>query len=242
MTMPRVAAAPPRRGAPALTEKPRPARAPSRRPDATRPHAGLLSDPIELERRHALLRGAPHVAPIRALADRIRIATDRPVPEPDPLDGGTGARMLLLLETPGPRVREDAIVSRDKPGGTGANLRRFLGGAGIAREDTLIWNVVPWIIHAPGARNRAPTTAERRAGLDWVPSLLDLLPRLAVAVLSGRHAAAAEPMIRAARPGVPVLLMPHPSPTIVCTSPSIGARIGAALGEAAALLDAAPVA
>lgn len=213
-------------------------RARARRVAAPGPHAGLLSDPLHLAARHAMLPGASHVAPIRALAERIREATGRPVPEPDPLDGGVGARMLLLLETPGPRVREDAIVSRDKPGGTGANLRRFLDGAGIARGDTLIWNVVPWIIHAPGARNRAPTTAERRAGLDWVPPLLDLLPRLRVVVLSGRHAAAAEPAVRAARPGAAVLTMPHPSPTIVCTSPAIGARIAAALGEAAVVLRA----
>ena len=201
-----------------------------------RPFAGLLSDPIQLAARHAMLDGAGHVAPIRALAARIREATGRPVPEPDPLDGGVTARMLLLLETPGPRVREDAIVSRDKPGGTGANLRRFLDGAGIAREEMLIWNVVPWIIHAAGAKNRAPTTPERRAGLDWVPPLLALLPRLRVVVLSGRHAAAAEPAVREARPGVAVLTMPHPSPTIVCTSPAIGMRIAATLAEAAAIL------
>ena len=207
-----------------------------RRAPAPRPHAGLLSDPAHLAARHALLDGAAHVAPIRAMAGQIRAATGCPVPEPDPLDGGVGARLLLLLETPGPRVREDAIVSRDKPGGTGANLRRFLDGAGIGREDTFIWNAVPWIIHAPGAKNRAPTMAERRAGLAWVPPLLALLPELAVVVLSGRHAAAAEPAIREARPGLPVLTMPHPSPTIVCTSPAIGARIAAALADAAALL------
>ncbi|MBB5692318.1 uracil-DNA glycosylase [Muricoccus pecuniae] len=202
------------------------------------PHAGALSNPAELAARHALLQRAAHTAPIRALAERIRRATGRPVPEPDPLDGGAGARMLLLLETPGPRLSHtDAIVSRDKPGGTGANLRRFLDTAGIARGDTLIWNAVPWIIHAPGARNRAPRMAELRDGLAWVPPLLDLLPRLRVAVLAGRFAGMAEAPIRAARPGLPVLAMPHPSPTYVCTSPAVPARILAALTEAARLLS-----
>lgn len=197
----------------------------------------LLAEPGELAARHAMLARAAHVAPIRALAARIRDATGRPVPEPDPLDGGVRAHLLLLLETPGPRVREDAIVSRDKPGGTGANLRRFLDGAGIARRDMLIWNAVPWIIHEPGARNRAPRPAEVREGLTFLPPLLDVLPRLRVVVLSGRTAASAEPLIRAARPGLPVLTMPHPSPTIVCTSPAIGARIAAALAEATAILS-----
>ncbi|MCR0981865.1 uracil-DNA glycosylase [Roseomonas populi] len=202
------------------------------------PHAGALSDPAELAARHALLRDAPHTAPIRILAERIREATGRPVPEPDPLDGGAEARLLLLLETPGPRLsHENAIVSRDKSGGTGANLRRFLDAARIDRRDMLIWNAVPWIIHEPGALNRAPRTAELRAGLEWVPPLLEVMPNLRVAVLAGRFAAAAEPVLRAARPGLPVLTMPHPSPTYVCTSPAVPARIAEALGVAAALLD-----
>jgi len=205
------------------------------------PYAGALSDPAELAARHALLDTAAHTAPIRALACRIREATGRPVPDPDPLDGGTEARLLLLLETPGPRMsHENAIVSRDKSGGTGANLRRFLGAAGIARKDTLIWNAVPWIIHAPGALNRAPRATELHAGLCFLPPLLDLLPGLCVAVLAGRFAAAAEPAIRAARTNLPVLAMPHPSPTYVCTSPAIPARIAAVLDEAAALLRCAP--
>jgi hypothetical protein len=55
-------------------------------------------------------------------------------------------------------------------------------------------------------------------------------------VLSGRTAGGAEATVRETLPGVPVLTMPHPSPTIVCTSPSIGARIEATLAQAAAIL------
>jgi hypothetical protein len=205
-----------------------------------RPHAGALSDPEERAARHMLLAHAPHTAPIRALAARIRLATGRPVPEPDPLDGGAAAEMLLLLETPGPRMPEDPIVSRDKPGGTGANLRRFLEAARIPRHRMLIWHVIPWVIHEPGARNRAPRVRELRAGLEWVPPLLDALPRLGVAVLAGRFAAAAEPTIRSSRPALPVLTMAHPSPTIVCTSKAIPDRIMAALTHAGAILRQAP--
>ncbi|HEY8611209.1 MAG TPA: uracil-DNA glycosylase [Roseomonas sp.] len=201
-----------------------------------RPYAGALSDPQERAARHALLRDAVHTAPIRALAQRIREATGRPVPEPDPLDGGAEARLLLLLETPGPRMMEDSIVSRDKPGGTGANLRRFLDAARIPRRETLIWNAVPWMIHVPGALNRAPRAAELRFGLAWIPPLLDAMPRLRVAVLAGRVAAEAGPAIRSVRPGLSVLAMPHPSPTYVCTSPEVPARIMVTLKEAAARL------
>eukprot|EP01046_Picozoa_sp_COSAG06_P083618 COSAG06_NODE_30503_length_538_cov_0.355353_1_plen_129_part_10 len=71
-----------------------------------------------------------------------------PVPAPDPLDGGVGARMLLLLETPGPAVLRTGFVTRDSANGTAANLFRFLAEAGLSRADTLIWNAVPWLIHA----------------------------------------------------------------------------------------------
>ncbi len=161
------------------------------------------------------------------------------VPDFDPLDGGPAARLLLVLETPGPGTAPMRFVSRDNLTGTAANLRRFLDAAGIARRDSVIWNAVPWIIHASHARNRPPRRAEKTLGLVELPPLLQLLPRLAVVVLAGRVAADAEPLIATARPGLPVLLMPHPSPTIVCTSPAIPASIARILGEASALVAAA---
>lgn len=182
------------------------------------------------------MRQAGRDQALEALRAHIAAATGADVPGFDPADGGGHARLLLLLETPGPRTRPGDLVTRDKPTPTGANLRRFLGESGIARADLVMWNAVPWVIHAEGARNRAPRAGELRAGLAWVPALLDALPRLRVAVLAGRAAGLAEPVIRAARPAMAVLRMPHPSPTIVCTSPAVGARIRAALAEAAALL------
>src|SRR4051794_39202793 len=82
------------------------------------------------------------------------------VPDFDPLDGGARARLLLLLETPGPRIFTSAFVSRDNPTGTAANLFRFTQEVGIPRREMLIWNTVPWVIHQKGARNRAPSRTE----------------------------------------------------------------------------------
>ncbi|GJE47886.1 hypothetical protein GOFOIKOB_0911 [Methylobacterium tardum] len=194
-----------------------------------------LADPDALAARRALI-GAPHIAPIRALADRIAAERGAPVPVPDPLDGGVGARMLLLLETPGPAVLRTGFVTRDSANGTAANLFRFLAEASIARADTLIWNVVPWLIHEAGALNRAPRRAEVAAAAPYLAPLLDLLPRLAVAVLAGRFAGEAAPAVAAIRPGLPVIRVPHPSPTYVCTSPDVPARIRKGLAEAAAIL------
>jgi uracil-DNA glycosylase len=198
-------------------------------------HPKSLRDPAQLAARRALV-DAPHTAPIRALARRIGAERDAPVPDPDPLDGGVNARMLLLLETPGPAVVRTGFVTRDSATGTAANLFRFLAEAGIARADTLIWNVVPWVIHEAGALNRPPRRAELRAAEPYLAPLLDLLPGLAVAVLAGRFAGEARPALAALRPGLPVIGVPHPSPTYVCTSPAVPARIRAGLDEAAVIL------
>lgn len=178
---------------------------------------------------------ASTAAPLESYRDALT-GDGRPVPHFDPLDGGAGARCFLLLETPGAGMTADDVVSRDNPTGTGRNLTRFAREAGLAREDMVIWNVVPWIVHPAGAANRPVRRAEVAAGLAVLPALLDLLPRLRVAVLAGRPAATAEPVILAHRPGLPVLTMPHPSPTIVCTSPAIGRRIAATLAHAARLI------
>ncbi|MCJ2089101.1 uracil-DNA glycosylase [Methylobacterium sp. E-005] len=197
-----------------------------------------LADPDALAARRALI-GAPHIAPVRALAARISAERGAPVPTPDPLDGGIGARMLFLLETPGPAVLRTGFVTRDSANGTAANLFRFLAEAGIARADTLIWNAVPWLIHPEGALNRAPRRAEVAAAAPYLEPLLDLLPHLAVAVLAGRYAGEAEPAIATLRPGLPIIRIPHPSPTYVCTAPEVAARIRRGLSEAANLLDGA---
>ncbi|MCJ2080863.1 uracil-DNA glycosylase [Methylobacterium sp. J-090] len=192
-----------------------------------------LGESANLAARRALLAGA-HLAPIRALARRIAGERDAPVPEPDPLDGGADARLLLLLETPGPRGT--GFVSRDNPTSTAANLFRFLSQAGIARADTLIWNAVPWVIHAPDALNRAPRRAEIAAASPYLEPLIACLPRLAVVVLAGRVAGLSQPALANLRPGLPVIAVPHPSPTYVCTSPDVALRIRDGFAEAAALL------
>lgn len=192
-----------------------------------------LGDPARLAARRALLAGA-HLAPIRALARRIAAERDAAVPEPDPLDGGVDARLLLLLETPGPRG--SGFVSRDNPTGTAANLFRFLSEAGIARADTLIWNAVPWVIHAPDALNRAPRRSEVAAAAPYLEPLIACLPRLAVVVLAGRVAGLSRPALATLRPGVPAIAVPHPSPTYVCTSPNVAMRIRDGFTQAATFL------
>ncbi|MGU3360488.1 uracil-DNA glycosylase [Methylobacterium sp. M6A4_1b] len=205
------------------------------------PAEALPADPMSLRDPHVLvarraLLDSPHIAPIRALARQVAEARGAEVPDPDPLDGGIEARLLLLLETPGPGIRGTGFVSRDNPTGTAANLFRFLAGAGIARRDSLIWNTIPWVIHAPGALNRAPRRSEVTQALPCLAPLLACLPLLRVVVLSGRVAGMARPELEALRPDLTVIAVPHPSPTFVCTAPSVAERIRAGLAEAQACI------
>ena len=172
---------------------------------------------------------------LREFAASLR-ASHGETPDFDPADGGPAARILLLLETPGPAVGRTGFVSADNPTGTSANLRRFLASAGLDRRDLAIWNAVPWVIHT-GGPNRAPRSEEVRRGLAPLPGLLPLLPSLRCAVLAGRIAALAEPVLHAAIPGLPVFHVPHPSPTYVCTNPDISRRIVAGFTAAARLIQ-----
>lgn len=128
------------------------------------------------------------------------------------MDGGTQARVLFLLEKPGPQAApsrtapEDAgFISRDNGGATATALRRYMHEAGLPRRDTVIWNVIPW-----WNGSIAVTAAERAAGLQELPHLLPLLPRLHTAVLVGRTAARARPILN----GLRVLESAHPSPQV----------------------------
>ncbi len=167
------------------------------------------------------------MATLRGFAAAIR-ARHGATPDFDPADGGPAAEFLLLLETPGPTIGGTGFVSADNPTGTARNIRRFLADAGIGRSRLVIWNTVPWVIHA-GGPNRAPRRAEVAAGLAELPALLPLLPHLRGVVLAGRNAALAQALV-APHPSVQI---PHPSPTYVCTSPDVARRIAAGLAQAA---------
>lgn len=148
----------------------------------------------------------PHVAPLRAYASRLRTRPGVLVPDFDPLDGGIGAQILFLLEKPGPTaIQAMSFVSRDNDSATSEAIHRFMIEAGLPRGDTIIWNAVPW-----WNGTIRVTATERAAGLLELRSLLALLPRLHTAVLVGRTAAQARPVLD----GLRLLETAHPSPQV----------------------------
>ena len=196
-----------------------------------------LSDPLEVARRRALLTSPP-IRPLARFAQHLRHELGHDVPDADPCDGGTEATILVLLERPGRAVGPRGFVSRDNATPTARNIRTFAEAAHLPRHATLLWNVVPWL-DAGAVRDTAPRAAEIAAGTAFLPPLLALLHRLRAVILAGRTAGSAVPILAAARPDVALLHMPHPSPTILCTSPAIGQRIAVCLAEAASIHHAA---
>lgn len=155
------------------------------------------------------------VRELNRLAVRWRISLDgtaRFVPRFDPESGGTASTVLLLMESPGPStvtMGERAVCSEDNPGPTAAALRRARTEAGLPREATLRWNLIPWAL--PGR----PTRRDVEEGRIALGELLTHLPQLRAIVTFGtialdgvmRHLTLDEDAAL-----VPVIAAPHPSP------------------------------
>lgn len=104
--------------------------------------------------RHARLTES-HLIQLTRLAQRIR--ETRPdgdeVPDFDPDSGGVSARVLLLLEAPGPGAVAkggsrlgSGFVSLDNNDETARNLKNAVETAVLARDEVLMWNIVPWYV------------------------------------------------------------------------------------------------
>jgi hypothetical protein len=85
--------------------------------------------------RSRLMPDLPHVAPLTNYAASLR-ADGSQVPDFDPRDGGTAARVLFLFEKPGPMTaqrngrRGSGFVSRDNDDPTAEGIFTFMQQAG----------------------------------------------------------------------------------------------------------------
>lgn len=175
---------------------------------------------------------APHIDVLDEYAQAIASRYGNSIPRFDPLDGGVGARLLILMESPSRRGHERGLVSVDNPTPTGRRMREEMASAGICREDRVVWNVVPWYL-GDDRKARNPTLAERRAGTLLLPSLLELLPRLEVVLTLGGPAREGW---RSLGLDLPHVAAPHPSNTNLCARPWALGEFRSALREAARLL------
>ena len=151
----------------------------------------------------------PHIKPLSGYAARLRAQARGFVPDFDPLDGGVSARLLVLLEKPGPRILPptgSGFVSRDNPDQTARTLHRFMTAAEVPRRGTMIWNIVPW-----WNGTMSLTGAEKRLGGAEILALLPLLPAVRGVILAGNPAwQFAAPSLAAT--GLKLFRCVHPSP------------------------------
>ena len=128
--------------------------------------------------------GEPHMEALAAYADQLRVSGF--VPDFDPLDGGTAAKLLILLEKPGPKTVAPAgsgFVSMNTDDPTAKTIHRVMREAEVPRSGVVLWNVVPW-----WNGTMAMTAAEKRAGAAELGGLLSRLPQLRGALLAGNAA------------------------------------------------------
>jgi hypothetical protein len=178
-----------------------------------------LRDPAARQRRVALL-AAPHMQPLNTFVAKLRLRPNVEVPDFDPLDGGVRARALFLFEKPGPmtsdasagRRQGSGFISRNNDDPTAEAAHAFMLKAGIPRELTVSWNVIPW-----WNGTRKISGIELREGASHVRDLISILPELRVVVLVGRKAARARRYLTDVK--LEIFQSDHPSPIVRAAMP-----------------------
>lgn len=179
----------------------------------------LLGEPEALRERLSQLEDE-HIITLTRFVHRLRerIGPQAAIPYFDPWDGGTEARVLFLLEAPGPKARNSGFVSMNNPDETARNLFEISREAGLNRKRLVLWNTVPWYIGSD-RKIRPASSTDIAQGFESLKELLSLLPRLTAIVLVGRKAQRIEARVRALAPRLQIFHSPHPSPMFVNRRP-----------------------
>lgn len=199
----------------------------------------LLGDWEARTARHRQLH-EPHIEALTRFVEslRARVGPEAAIPFFDPWDGGVRAGVLFLLEAPGAQAVSSGFVSRNNPDETARNFFELNAEAGIPRNRTVAWNIVPWYIGS-ARRIRAANRSDISRGIESLTELLPLLPELRAVVLLGHKAEAATEPIARSRPDLRLFRSPHPSPLYVNHKPGNRERILMVLRDVAAFLGTA---
>lgn len=166
----------------------------------------MFADPRQVALRREEL-SKPHAMQLAAFVNSLRVQFhSHTVPDFDPWDGGTRAKALFLFEKPGRMAAASGFISRNNDDGTAANTFEFMRRAGIAREKTCMWNVVPFW---DGTTHL--DAAQLACGAMALSNLMHLLSELRVVVLVGSRAANAWFALKNAG-DLPTIRSAHPSP------------------------------
>ena len=115
----------------------------------------------------------------------------RRIPWFDPDGGDTNARVLVLMEAPGPgtvRDGDSGFCSEDNDDATAATLHELRHRSGLPRGAYVRWNIVPWAVYAPDGHWRAPTDQDLVQAAPALGELLAALPELRLVICMGAKA------------------------------------------------------
>lgn len=194
-----------------------------------------LRDPLVRNRRVERLLD-PHVARLTDVVHRIRRETgfgDR-IPFFDPLDAGTRAECIFILQSPGSKAVASGFVSRDNDDESARHFFELTRDAGLHRNRTITWNAVPW--QQDGS---TISDGDLESGLNYLGDVLDLLPRCRAFVLLGAKAQRLGPQLARMRPGRKRFVAPLPSPLFINRHPQNRERIATILRQVASYLGPA---
>ena len=104
------------------------------------------------------------------------------IPDFDPLDGGVKAKILFLMEKPGPGKNKQGVrlVSRDNDDPTAKNIKLLMKKANIKRKETILWNAIA----AWNGKTKISANEMNQAGRR-ITELLQTLKKLRAIVLVG---------------------------------------------------------
>jgi len=121
---------------------------------------------------------------------------------------------LFLLEAPGSRAVTSGFISRNNPDESAKNWFELNCEAGIPREKTVSWNIVPWYIGSSG-KIRPASRKDIQDALPYLYRLIALLPRLRIVALVGGKAQSISDRLQQTYPALKILKLCHPSPLFV---------------------------
>ena len=169
-----------------------------------------LRDAKALKERREML-SLPHVLPLVNYLDSMKkkLGNEFETPMFDPCDGGINAKVLFLLEAPGRKAVGSGFISRNNPDPSAKNMNKLLFESGFKREETLLWNIIPWYV-GTDEKIRSVKVSDIERARPFLKRLLALLRELRVIVLVGLKAQSARPHLSEITE-LPIIDSYHPS-------------------------------
>ena len=161
-----------------------------------------------------------HILPLTTFVEKIREeqGENAYVPYFNPLDGGVKAKCLFVLEAPGSKTKNSGFISRNNNDETAKNFFEVNVSAGIPREKTISWNIVPWYI-GTDKKIRTAKNSDISIGLLYLYQLIELLPDLKLIVLVGKKAQKVSNELKDEFNTIEIFECFHPSPMFVNRKP-----------------------